>query len=125
MFVVPLVVPARTDKPASPRRRVRAVVGPNRMFWLYAWLVCGVAACVLIPAARGSEQLGATVPFWLVAAPSMNIVWLRRARWIAALRRFRLHRSRAGMAVRQSASPTTARSRNASKLRLHAPANRA
>ncbi len=55
--------------------------------WLVAWAVIGGLAVLCVPALRGGPTGGLTVPFWLVAAPLLNIVWLTRRRWLAFLRR--------------------------------------
>jgi hypothetical protein len=49
---------------------------------LFAWLLCGTIALVCVPAARGGALLGATLPFWLVGAPLLDLLWLRRGRWL-------------------------------------------
>jgi hypothetical protein len=49
---------------------------------LVVWLVCGTIALICIPAARGGALLGATLPFWLVGAPLLDLLWLRRQRWL-------------------------------------------
>jgi len=64
---------------APPRRlAVRAARRPHRA--LAAWLVLGLAAVVLVPFARGDRLLGATLPFWLVAAPLIDLAWIERVR---------------------------------------------
>jgi len=52
---------------------------------LFAWLLCGTIALVCVPAARGGALLGATLPFWLVGAPLLDLLWLRRQRWLALI----------------------------------------
>ncbi len=81
----PRAIPAR-----SHRRRVdtRATPVVRRVPpWLVVWAVLGTLAVVIVPALRGGGLLGATVPFWLVAAPLINVAWLTRQRWIAAAKR--------------------------------------
>ena len=53
---------------------------------LSAWLVIGFAGLIAVPAARGSASLGATLPFWLVVAPLLDLAWLKRANLVNALR---------------------------------------
>ena len=55
--------------------------------WLIGWAATGALALLLIGAARGDALLGATLPFWLVGAPLMDLLWVERARigrWLAA-----------------------------------------
>lgn len=64
---------------ASPPRSGARVHGrPHRA--LTAWLLVGLAALALVPFARGDRLLGATLPFWLVAAPLIDLAWIERAR---------------------------------------------
>ena len=53
--------------------------------WLIAWAVLGGMAVLCVPALRGGPASGLTLPFWLVAAPMINIVWLTRKRWWSRL----------------------------------------
>lgn len=65
--------------------------------WLLAWLALGLAGVLLVPAARGGALLGATLPYWLVAAPLIVLATLERAwlgrRLVAVGRRLRLART--------------------------------
>ena len=45
-----------------------------------AWLIAGAAALLLVPFARGDGRLGATLPFWLVGAPLIDLAWIHRRR---------------------------------------------
>jgi len=87
MFVASLSLPPSIVR---PRPQKRASV-PLRM--LTAWLVAGASLLALFPVLRGGAALGATVPFWLVAAPAINLAWFARgriaSRVVRALRRFR------------------------------------
>ena len=76
--IAPLTDHSRTREVAVPRaasRNVRAA----RPQGLLAWLVVGIGILVCIPATRGGVLLGATLPFWLVVAPLMNLAWRYRA----------------------------------------------
>jgi hypothetical protein len=53
---------------------------------LAAWLAVGIGVLAVVPAARGGATLGATVPFWLVAAPLIGLAWLERKALISAAR---------------------------------------
>jgi len=83
-----LVAPFSPIVPDPDRSRARSVAVPRAASGngraapsqgLLAWLVIGIGIVVCIPAARGSALLGATLPFWLVAAPLMNLAWRYRA----------------------------------------------
>lgn len=50
--------------------------------WLITWLVGGALALALVPAFRGGSVGGLTLPFWLVVAPLIDVMWLTRARWM-------------------------------------------
>lgn len=47
--------------------------------FLIVWCAIGVGLVLCVPAARGSSLFGATLPFWLVAAPLLDLGWLKRA----------------------------------------------
>lgn len=83
-----------------PGAASRAPHRPERM--LLAWLLAGVGILVCIPAARGGVALGATLPFWLVVAPLINLVWCGRAK-IAASARQILRRTATAHTRRQQA----------------------
>jgi hypothetical protein len=108
MFLAPLSVPPSPSTPShrSPRasrRRIRLDA------MLIAWLAIGCAAVLLVPAMRGGRLLGATLPFWLVAAPLVDLAWLSR-RDLARIGREITGRVRA-----------TARPHGARRLRRPAP----
>lgn len=104
MLLSPLTLPEtavrrRTvAKPAAPRTIERMpAYDPQRHPMppiLVAWLAIGVCTWLLVPAARGDAQWGATLPFWLVAAPAIGLAWTTRARWVGAMlgvcRRYRV-----------------------------------
>lgn len=99
MLVAPLVLqveqgPSRPRVRSMPVRRVpshfsvgqapaaRASVLP---MFLVAWAALGVIAWLCIPAARGGAMFGATLPFWLVVAPLLDLIWLKRVSlWLKA-----------------------------------------
>ena len=54
--------------------------------WLQAWAIGGMVLLLLIPSLRGDNLSGMSVPFWLVAAPLINIVWISLTRWLALIR---------------------------------------
>lgn len=69
----------------SPGERTRA---PSRSVvqtkpsigGLVAWLAVGIGVLMLVPFARGDRFFGATLPFWLVVAPLVDLGWVARRR---------------------------------------------
>lgn len=51
---------------------------------LLAWLLLGCAVALLFPHGLFSRSAGASVAFWLVGAPLVDLAWLSRARLLAA-----------------------------------------
>ena len=91
MFLAPLSVPPSLRASNRPPRRTRRAIRLDAV--LVAWLVVGCAVVLIVPAVRGGHLFGATLPFWLVAAPLVDLAWIRRERvssrvhvWIAAFR---------------------------------------
>jgi hypothetical protein len=79
--------PARA-RPLAPRHRTRSAAHCV----LVAWLVLGALTVIALPIARGDTLFGASLPFWLVAAPLIDLLWLRRRRLATALAGWRAHR---------------------------------
>ena len=53
----------------------------QRRWLLSAWLILGTLAVICIPPFRDTLANGWTLPFWLIAAPAINLVamaWLQR-----------------------------------------------
>lgn len=50
---------------------------------LWLWAGCGLAALLLIPAARESSATVGWLPFWLVVAPLVDLLLLDRVRLMA------------------------------------------
>jgi hypothetical protein len=72
----------------APRRSGRRTTAPElsgAIAVLAGWLVLGLIACAFVPALQGGRLLGQTAVFWLVAAPLIDLVWLRRARLVGAI----------------------------------------
>lgn len=90
MFVAPLAVSersiprrraiARRSVCATPRARTSVGHTSAAHVVVLAWLALGSAALLCVPAARGTALFGASVPFWLIAAPLIDLAWLERAR---------------------------------------------
>lgn len=97
MLVAPFTLstpPAVTRSPfRAPTRRLPHAMtrGNSRAAWapviLGIWLIIGVCGLIVVPATRGSATLGATLPFWLVIAPLLDLAWLKRADIATVLRR--------------------------------------
>lgn len=78
--------------PTAPRTRARqqplsvrlvdpAQLASQRRWLLDAWLILGTLAVICIAPLRGSTASGWTLPFWLIAAPAINLVamaWAQR-----------------------------------------------
>jgi hypothetical protein len=86
MLLAPLSVPPPLGAPSNrpPRRGRRA---PRLNAVLVVWLVVGCAVVLLVPAVRGGQLFGATLPFWLIAAPLVDLAWLGRDRLATRARR--------------------------------------
>ena len=97
MFVAPLTLP---ESSVPPRRRAltrralqsassaRNEVGAasSATAFLIVWIGIGIGVLACTPAARGSVMLGATLPFWFVVAPLIDLAWLWRAQLVRLLR---------------------------------------
>jgi len=79
---------ALTDSSLNPRT-MRVPPSPSRAIpaWLVGWAVAGALALICFPSLRGGAFAGATVPFWLLGAPLIDMAWITRARWMALGRR--------------------------------------
>src|SRR6185312_1087450 len=61
---------------------------------LWIWLAAGAVACLLFPPLRGRDPLLGWLPFWLIAAPCIDLLLLNRLRMPAAVRAFLVRRAR-------------------------------
>jgi len=87
MLLAPLSVPPSLGAPPNrPPRRTRRASRLDAV--LVAWLIVGCAVVLLVPAVRGGALFGATLPFWLVAAPLVDLAWIRRERLALHARRW-------------------------------------
>ncbi len=80
MLIAPFSVSSadrsRTASPAFARPgQTRPPIGG-----LLAWLAIGIGVLLLVPLARGDRFFGATLPFWLVVAPLVDLGWTLRRR---------------------------------------------
>lgn len=62
--------------------------------WLLVWALGGIVAVTLFPSLRGGGMAGMSVPFWLVGAPLINLVWLARRHAMTVLRKLFLDLAR-------------------------------
>jgi hypothetical protein len=83
---------------------------------LQAWLTFGLVAVICIPALRGIDPRFGWLPFWLVVAPALDLVFLRRDR-LAAWTRECVSRLRSRRSI-----PCQARSWRRRSLRRPQPA---
>jgi hypothetical protein len=92
---MPVVAPVLPATRARRSHRRSAVRRPSSRFdgrrqtaaqvrGLVVWLLLGVCVYLCVPAARGGSGAGATIPFWLIVAPLLNLAWLGRRRAVAA-----------------------------------------
>lgn len=81
-----LLAPFAAIEPRLHALRRRPADAPLVPAWLLAWAAVGGLALACIPALRGGELGGLTLPFWLLGAPLANILWLTRPRWLSRLR---------------------------------------
>ena len=90
MFVATLTVPAMDRRVGRARSATAALpTQPNRfaLAAVLGWLTAGGLAMALLPHSQVSADLGATLPFWLVGAPLIDLAWLMRRRAASALAR--------------------------------------
>jgi hypothetical protein len=83
MFVASSTLPAQVVRPRHARATGSTLVHRPSPFALRAalcWLAIGGCALALLPHSRSGADLGATLPFWLVGAPLIDLAWLMRGR---------------------------------------------
>jgi hypothetical protein len=86
MLIAPFSVPpAERSRAASlaPSRRTRT---KPPIAGLVAWLAIGIGVLLLVPLARGDRFFGATLPFWLVVAPLVDLGWIERRRIVRQMK---------------------------------------
>ena len=100
--------------PSASSQCARAAALPDEMQpWVLAltcWLIAGLAALICVPELRGSSPLFGWMPFWLVVAPAIDLVVLRRRSLMARTQELLARVGRRRRIARQ-ASPSRRRSR--------------
>jgi len=79
MLVAPFSASPCMSVRALPRPKSKRIARPP-IRALIGWSIAGLMLVLLVPAARGGQMLGATLPFWLVAAPLIDLAWIERRR---------------------------------------------
>jgi len=103
MFIAPFSLSPFERTRATRSSQSSAKSGRPPAGALIAWLIVGCAVLLAVPAARGDRMFGATLPFWLVVAPLLNLAWSERRRivvLVAGLWRRRVRATRMARSVR-------------------------
>ena len=80
MLIAPFSISPSERNRSAPRSITRVRHARPPVGALIAWLVVGIGVLLLVPLARGDRLLGATLPFWLVVAPLVDLGWIERRR---------------------------------------------
>ena len=72
--------------------------------FLWIWLAAGAVAYLLFPPLRGRDPLLGWLPFWLVAVPLIDLLFLNRTRMLAAACALLVRRARRRRPLRQARS---------------------
>jgi hypothetical protein len=67
--------PRITAPPVRPPRRDDAF-DPRWQGWLLGWAGLGLFGCILLALAGAAWRAGGSLPFWLVAAPLIDLAWI-------------------------------------------------
>jgi hypothetical protein len=81
--IIMLIAPfsaSPTERPLPISRTIARPARTKRPTGMLAWLSVGIGLVLLVPFARGDRYFGATLPFWLVVAPLVDLVWIERRR---------------------------------------------
>jgi len=105
MLVAPFAIPTPDVRVyRSPSLAIAAGDPPSPFALAFAlgWLAVGGFLMACLPHATAGAHLGATLPFWLVGAPLIDLAWLTRRRAVVALAHALLAvRSRQGRGARR------------------------
>lgn len=88
MLVAPFAIPAPDAHAYGTPPLAMAAGDPPSPFALamaLGWLAVGGLVMAFLPHEITGAHLGATLPFWLVGAPLIDLAWLMRRRAAAAL----------------------------------------
>lgn len=96
-----LLAPFSLLESSAPSRPRASRAGSHIPAWLLAWLAIGLLVLLLVPAARGGGFAGYSLPFWLLGAPLINMLWLSRNRWLPLIRSSMLRAARPGLRCRR------------------------
>lgn len=69
---------------------------------IWFWFAAGTVICVLFPQMRGHDPLLGWVPFWLIVAPLIDLLLLRRMRLVAVVRTLLVRRAYRRRPARQA-----------------------
>jgi hypothetical protein len=69
---------------------------------LWMWLAAGILACLIFPALRTQDALLGWLPFWLIAAPLIDLGLIHRNGLSTAARTFLVSRARRRRPARQA-----------------------
>ena len=111
MFIAPFSLSPFERTRATRSSQSSAKSGRPPAGALIAWLIVGCAVLLAVPAARGGRMFGATLPFWLVVAPLVDLGWIERrriARRVTQGLRGLVRDRRAGRNVRAQRPPRAA-----------------
>jgi hypothetical protein len=78
MLIASFSVPSSARSRRVPRLPTRVLRPPTKT--LVSWLIAGLVVLLCVPAARNGRMLGATLPFWLIVAPLIDLAWVDRRR---------------------------------------------
>src|SRR5215469_15675883 len=82
---------------SNPVQRAGAIEG---LLWI--WLLVGTTVWLFFPPLRGHDPLFGWLPFWLVAAPLIDLGWLHRDRMLVVVRTLLVRRMHHRRPVRQA-----------------------
>ena len=80
MLIAPFSVSSAERSRAASPTFARPATSRPPIGGLLAWLAIGIGVLLLVPLARGDRFFGATLPFWLVVAPLVDLGWIERRR---------------------------------------------
>ena len=94
--------------------------------WINAmklWLLAGAALVIVFPSLRGIDPWFGWLPFWLIVAPAIDLIVLRRQRVTINVGRLLMRLRQRRRAARRQARPLQRRMRTHRTLRKAAQTN--